>query len=102
MASPLPKQAKITDRDYFEVPNRRVSYFVGREDVLQKIETGISSDAGPQVFVLRGLGGQGKTQIALEYCRRGVAHAFLRCSCGITNHGHLSLYVAYRLWEISD
>lgn len=70
MASPLPKQVKMTERDYFEVPNRRVSYFVGREDVLHRIETRIPSSTGPQVFVLRGLGGQGKTQIALEYCRR--------------------------------
>ncbi|KAH7417571.1 hypothetical protein BKA64DRAFT_702338 [Cadophora sp. MPI-SDFR-AT-0126] len=70
MISPLPREVEMTDRDFFEVPNRRVSYFVGREDVLRRIETGVSTGAGPQVFVLRGLGGQGKTQIALEHCRR--------------------------------
>lgn len=60
----------MTARIFYEVPNRRVDCFVGREDVLQKIEDGPTSEAGPRIFVLRGLGGQGKTQIALEYCRR--------------------------------
>lgn len=61
---------KMADRSFYEVPNRRVDCFVGREDILRKIEEGPSSEAGPRIFVLRGLGGQGKTQIALEYCRR--------------------------------
>src|SRR4051794_39105190 len=60
----------MTDRSFYEVPNRRVDCFVGRKDVLQRIEEGSISDVGPRIFVLRGLGGQGKTQIALEYCLR--------------------------------
>jgi tetratricopeptide (TPR) repeat protein len=43
---------------------------LGREDILTKIQDGLSSGPGPRIVVLRGLGGQGKTQIALEYCRR--------------------------------
>jgi tetratricopeptide (TPR) repeat protein len=55
---------------YYMVPNRRVRAFVGREDILARIETGFSVGLAPRIVVLRGLGGQGKTQVALEYCRR--------------------------------
>jgi hypothetical protein len=61
-------------KSFFEVPNRRVRQFIGREDVLERIEQAFTSGAGPRVVVLRGLGGQGKTQVALEYCRRARAH----------------------------
>ena len=61
-------------KTFFEVPNGRVRHFIGREDVLKRIEKGFSSGAGPRVVVLRGLGGQGKTQVALEYCRRARTH----------------------------
>ena len=55
---------------YYEVPNRRVDGFVGREDVLQKIDKVLSDGSGPHYAVLQGIGGQGKSQVALEYCRR--------------------------------
>ncbi|TGO67567.1 hypothetical protein BOTNAR_0039g00030 [Botryotinia narcissicola] len=55
---------------YFIVPNRRVSGFIGREDILNRIEKGLSSESESRIVVLRGLGGQGKTQIALQYCDR--------------------------------
>ncbi|KAM0189232.1 hypothetical protein ACHAPC_003237 [Botrytis cinerea] len=58
------------NKSHFIVPNRRVSGFIGREDILEKIEKGLSSESEPRIVVLRGLGGQGKTQIALEYCHR--------------------------------
>jgi tetratricopeptide (TPR) repeat protein len=46
--------------------------FVGRNAILEKIELAFSSKQGhgPHIVVLRGIGGQGKTQIALEHCRR--------------------------------
>ena len=55
---------------YYEVPNRRVDGFVGREDILQKIDEALSDGSGPHYAVLQGIGGQGKTQVALEYCHR--------------------------------
>jgi hypothetical protein len=56
---------------YFEVPSRRVRSFVGRKEILGRIETIFSVDNhGSQIVVLRAMGGQGKTQIALEICRR--------------------------------
>ncbi|KAF7890835.1 uncharacterized protein EAF01_010644 [Botrytis porri] len=57
-------------KSHFIVPNRRVNGFIGREDILDKIENGFSSESESRIVVLRGLGGQGKTQIALEYCHR--------------------------------
>ncbi|TVY52500.1 Nephrocystin-3 [Lachnellula cervina] len=50
------------------VPNRQVPKFIGRKDILKKIHASFSSGSRLHRVVLCGLGGQGKTQIALEYC----------------------------------
>jgi AAA ATPase domain len=54
------------------VHRERVVKFVGREDELGQILACFSarSDRSPRVMILHALGGQGKSQIALEYCRR--------------------------------
>jgi hypothetical protein len=51
----------------FQIPNCRVSRFIGREDILNSIERRFEAGS---VAVIHGMGGQGKTQIALEYCQR--------------------------------
>ncbi len=53
-----------------------MSDFVGRTDILERIEAGfqIPSERSSRIIVLHGLGGQGKTQIALEVCRRSRAN----------------------------
>jgi nucleoside phosphorylase len=43
--------------------------FVGRNDILSKLR-GIVTGPSPGVVVLQGMGGVGKTQIALQICRR--------------------------------
>ena len=57
---------------YHEVPSLQVSQYVKRPELLKAIETGFSdateSTPGPKKVVLLGMGGQGKTQLALEYC----------------------------------
>ncbi|KAF7941076.1 hypothetical protein EAE99_000713 [Botrytis elliptica] len=56
---------------YFEVPTgRKISHFIGRGEVLARIDSAHSRSSSSKagIVVLRGLGGQGKTQIALEYC----------------------------------
>ena len=58
------------DQCYYDVPNRRVRSFVGREDILRKIDDAFSIGEGPRIAVLQGMGGQGKSQVALEYCQR--------------------------------
>ena len=55
---------------YYKVPNRRVRQLVGREDILQRLDKVFSAGSGPRIAVLQGMGGQGKSQIALEYCHR--------------------------------
>jgi Cdc6-like AAA superfamily ATPase len=57
---------------YFHVPGYQVQNFVGRETQLRAILSHFSaeSDRQPRILILYGLGGLGKTQIALEYCRR--------------------------------
>ncbi len=60
--------APITSRIY-EVPNQGVQRFVGREDILNKIKEAASTEpeSAPQKVVLRAMGGQGKTQVALKF-----------------------------------
>ena len=53
---------------YWNVPYQRNFFFTGREEVLQQMHTVLSQPQTP--FALRGLGGIGKTQVALEYVYR--------------------------------
>lgn len=58
-------------KSYYLVPSRRVRGFIGREDILKRIEAAFSStddyDDGPCVVVIRAMGGQGKTQVSILY-----------------------------------
>ncbi|KAL8704095.1 MAG: hypothetical protein Q9201_002729 [Fulgogasparrea decipioides] len=65
-----PRRAK--SHTIYDIPLRRVATFVGREDLLGTIEEAFAgpSPAQLRVLILQGMGGQGKTQVALEYCRR--------------------------------
>ncbi|KAI1877910.1 uncharacterized protein JN550_000092 [Neoarthrinium moseri] len=49
------------------VPSSLDRHFLGRDSVLAEIEDCLVSAEGPQVFVLVGTGGMGKTQIALKH-----------------------------------
>lgn len=54
-------------------PSLRVSQFVGRNNLLKEIDdtfSGGNSSSELNVVVLLGMGGSGKTQLALEYCRQ--------------------------------
>jgi hypothetical protein len=50
----------------------RPVFLAGREDLLAELETRLTSsdDGGPRVVALCGLGGAGKTSVALEYAHR--------------------------------
>jgi tetratricopeptide (TPR) repeat protein len=55
-------------------PSRGISQFVEREAVLHNLEQALSSadKNRPRCAVLIGMGGQGKTSLAIEYCRRSA------------------------------
>ena len=57
---------------HYIVPRRRVEHFVGRKAELDKISSHFATGSRknrPQVLILHALGGQGKSQIAIEYCQ---------------------------------
>jgi len=58
---------------YYDIPSLQVSHFVARVELLKGIEASFANTTGytrhPKIVVLRGMGGQGKSQLALEYCR---------------------------------
>ncbi|RGP76556.1 hypothetical protein FLONG3_5217 [Fusarium longipes] len=56
------------------LPPRSATKFIGRESSLELIDKILRPDGTEQnTCVLLGLGGQGKTSLALEYCQREVA-----------------------------
>ena len=54
----------------WQVPLHRNLHFLGREDSLENIEVTFDTAKGPTVVALSGLGGVGKSQLALEYTYR--------------------------------
>lgn len=64
--------------EFCHIPASQISYFVGREELLGEIDLSLlpamKEPYDRQITVLHGMGGQGKTQLALEYCRRAKAH----------------------------
>lgn len=57
---------------FYIVPRQRVKHFVGRKAQLLKISSQFATGQEknrPQVLILHALGGQGKSQIAIEYCQ---------------------------------
>lgn len=56
----------------FKVPKYRVKDFIGRTAELDQLSDACnangSSDENPRIVVIRALGGQGKTQLALKFC----------------------------------
>ncbi|MDI1492977.1 MAG: hypothetical protein OHK93_004761 [Ramalina farinacea] len=56
--------------DFIKLPKCQVVEFIGRDDILKRLDEALRQSGQPRVVVLQAMGGQGKTQIALEFCRR--------------------------------
>ncbi|KAJ8128652.1 hypothetical protein O1611_g4982 [Lasiodiplodia mahajangana] len=64
---------------FHHVPATGRSRFVGRGDILQSISQSLRPGGrDPRIAVLLGMGGQGKTSLALEYCRREMVSRYFR------------------------
>ncbi|KAK4223001.1 short-chain dehydrogenase [Podospora fimiseda] len=78
-AKSLTAKGESTTRTFWLVPFDRNSSFVGRDTIFQAIDQAFTVSEGSQPkAALCGLGGIGKSQIALEYCYRvrGKASVF--------------------------
>ncbi|KAJ5101052.1 Tetratricopeptide-like helical [Penicillium angulare] len=58
------------DRRHWMVPFARNTRFVGRQEEIRRLENFMSKPLGPNKIAIHGLGGIGKTQIALELAYR--------------------------------
>jgi tetratricopeptide (TPR) repeat protein/transcriptional regulator with XRE-family HTH domain len=57
----------------WNVPHLRNLYFTGREDTLERLHSAFTSrkhTTQPRIYAISGLGGIGKTQVAIEYAYR--------------------------------
>jgi len=62
-----------------------VASFIGRKDILDKMRNYFDSNvAGQRVFVLYGLGGAGKSQLAFKFIEESKAKRYINCSYKIT------------------
>jgi tetratricopeptide (TPR) repeat protein len=67
----LPDEDKNAEGTSYIVPSLKIVRFVGRVDILVAIGENLETHGeGRKIVVLVGMGGMGKTQIALEYCSR--------------------------------
>lgn len=62
---------------YSNVNRRSVGHFVGRQDVEEELSRWLLSDSSPRPVVLCGIGGSGKTQLAIQCCREAEERGFL-------------------------
>lgn len=73
-----PTSYQLDIRNFYDLPSKQISHFVGRHGALEELtrcleDNGRAKIHHRKIAVLIGMGGQGKTPIALEYCRRTQA-----------------------------
>ncbi|BCR98168.1 uncharacterized protein AKAW2_31487A [Aspergillus luchuensis] len=89
------KESRDPRKPVWMVPFRRNPRFAGREDEITRIEELLLQQNGPSKIAICGLGGVGKTQIALELAYR-MRNRDPKCSiCWITCTSYESVEQAY-------
>ena len=66
---------------YFDVPNKLTTQFVERASLLEELENLIvrpQESQNARIITILGMGGQGKTQLALKYCHTAKASALYK------------------------
>jgi hypothetical protein len=65
--------ATAPPKNHYVVPSNQVANFIAREGVLTVIKSSFAvpeKKSRPVTLILQAMGGQGKSQLALEHCRR--------------------------------
>ncbi|KAN0082002.1 hypothetical protein V8E54_003300 [Elaphomyces granulatus] len=62
---------------YNNVPRRAVTHFVPRVEAQKLLEDWLRNESPSQMFVLQGMGGSGKTQLAFRCCQMAQESGFL-------------------------
>lgn len=78
------------------VPRIDLPHFVDRSDLFTAIETQILDELSSRTVVLLGMGGSGKTQLALQFCRRAEEHLRFMAVAWIDASSPASALQSYR------
>jgi nucleoside phosphorylase/tetratricopeptide (TPR) repeat protein len=107
-ASTDPSQLKNSRRGHWMVPLARNPRFVGRLEEINKVQELIMASDGPRRVAITGLGGVGKTQIALELAYRirdldkACSIFWIPCtSLGMIDQGYLNIAQTLGLCDVN-
>ena len=79
------------------VPSIDLAHFVDRSNLFTVIETQILDAKSSKTVVLTGMGGSGKTQLALQFCRRAEEHSSFMAVAWIDASSPASVLQSYRV-----
>jgi len=83
--SPRPLLEPVQDIRERKLCPPPVASFIGRKDILDKMHNYFDSEgAGQRIFVLYGLGGAGKSQLAFKFMEESKGKRYVNCSYEIT------------------
>ena len=85
-----------SDMGQLNVPSIDLPHFVDRSNLFTEIETKISDAKFSKTVVLTGMGGLGKTQLALQFCRRAEEHSGFKAVTWIDASSPASVLQSYR------
>jgi len=98
----VPPSYEDVKKTFYNVPARRVTDFVSRPAISTMIEDKFRNHSGNGVrtVVLKGMGGQGKTQLAMDFCRHSHGSGMFSTVLWIDTSSEGSLKPSFQ--EISE